>query len=215
MRRSPYGENPKAVIVGPSTANVRIERLWLTLGTQKIAAWRVLFESMELTMGLDVNNDIHIWCLHFVFLPRLNRELEQWRNRMNNTRHTADRAAGRRRTPQEMFTHGLRELRANPELEREMRRREETIAESMYGVSEVRSSRFVEDDSRYPHARDERDADANQHEHIIWPSCVEIGLTDPQLENIRQNFDPLADDGHEGRATWLALTGYVTELLTS
>ena len=89
MRASQFGSNPKAVLRGPSTKNVRIERLWLTLGMQKISVWKAFFESMETYMGLDASNDIHLWCLHYVFMGRINRELEIWRLRINDTRHTS------------------------------------------------------------------------------------------------------------------------------
>lgn len=33
---------------------------------------------------LDINNDIHIFSLHFVFLPRIARDLEAWKEAHNN-----------------------------------------------------------------------------------------------------------------------------------
>lgn len=38
-----------------------------------------LFYRLESVGILDPNNDLHLFCLHFVYLPRINRHLNSWR----------------------------------------------------------------------------------------------------------------------------------------
>ena len=204
MGRSVERLNPKAVVVGPSTKNVRIERLWLTLGTQKLKVFRELFFSMEREVGLNRNSDIDLWCLHYIYIPRLNRELENWRLRMNNTKHTADTTEGRRRTPSQIFRDGITMMTADPTVRQEMIERERNTPADHYGVSEERISRYL-----HP------DADENEREHTQWPTVAQLALSEEQLQFIRERFDPLSDDGQYGRAMWLALKTVVTNMLSN
>ena len=41
---------------------------------------------METTGQLDISSDIHLWTLHYVFVPRIQRALEQFCNARNNHR---------------------------------------------------------------------------------------------------------------------------------
>ena len=33
---------------------------------------------------LDINDNKHVWALHYVFIPRLNRDVKTFRNQWNN-----------------------------------------------------------------------------------------------------------------------------------
>ena len=66
----------KCVFVGPSTRNTRIERLWRTYNCSKMMKFKRLFRHMEAEHGLNRHNVLHLWCLHYVFLPRINAELD-------------------------------------------------------------------------------------------------------------------------------------------
>ena len=38
-----------------------------------------IFQYLDMHNILDADNDIHIWCLHMVYLPMINQHLETWK----------------------------------------------------------------------------------------------------------------------------------------
>lgn len=60
--------------------NQRIERLWRDLFNGCIGYFYKLFYSLEDDLKLDVNNRFHLYCLHFVFKPRINRSISDLRS---------------------------------------------------------------------------------------------------------------------------------------
>ena len=64
-----------SIITGSSVHNQRIERLWRDLYEQVICRFYNLFQNMEDAQLLDPLNDAHLFALHYVFIPRINRSL--------------------------------------------------------------------------------------------------------------------------------------------
>ena len=67
-----------SMITGKSTHNQRIERLWRDMFQGCASLFYNLFYDMERCGSLDPNDDSHLWCLHLVFLPLVNRHLSSW-----------------------------------------------------------------------------------------------------------------------------------------
>lgn len=65
-------------ISGKSTHNQRIERLWKDVFQGCLSLFYELFHYLESEALLDPVNDVHLWCLHYVYLPILNRHLSTW-----------------------------------------------------------------------------------------------------------------------------------------
>ena len=64
------------MIVGKSVHNQRIERMWRDVYEGVTGFYYALFRHMELVNILDPDDDVHVFSLHTVFLPRINKHLE-------------------------------------------------------------------------------------------------------------------------------------------
>lgn len=60
--------------------NQRIERLWRDVFEGCIRLFYDLFYYLENQGLLNPDDEGHIWTLHFVFLPIINKQLQNWRH---------------------------------------------------------------------------------------------------------------------------------------
>jgi hypothetical protein len=95
-------QSGSSVIVGSSTHNERIERLWRDVNRCVSVLFANLFREMEYDGRLSVLNEVDMFCLHTVFLPRINHALncfvESWNNHQISTEHNL--------SPNQMFIQG-------------------------------------------------------------------------------------------------------------
>ena len=72
------GPGRSTVIVGKSVHNQRIERMWRDVFEGVIGFYHDLFSYLESVDMLNPNDALHLFCLHMVFVPRINRHLQSW-----------------------------------------------------------------------------------------------------------------------------------------
>lgn len=72
------GEGRGIFIAGPSTHSQRIERLWRDGFRPVCHLYYYIFYAMESSGILNINDSVHLFALHLVFLPRINQALNEF-----------------------------------------------------------------------------------------------------------------------------------------
>ena len=94
------GEGRSSFIAGSSVHNTRIERLWRDVYVQVTATYSAVFTSLESNGVLDPLNVVDLFCLHFVYIPRINQSLSLFQEAWNN--HPLSTESNR--TPLQLYT---------------------------------------------------------------------------------------------------------------
>ena len=103
------GEGRNSMLTGSSTHNQRIERLWVDVKRSVTLMYSNLFYFMEDHDLLDPLNEVHIFALHYIFIPRINHSLLFFQNGWN---HHAIRTANHQ-SPYQMFVQGSLHLHSS------------------------------------------------------------------------------------------------------
>ena len=90
-------------ITGRSVHNSRIEHLWRDVFQSGTILYYNIFHTMEAMNELNVYNEVHLFCLHYVFQPRINISLRAFQDAWNN--HPMQSESGL--SPDQLWLQGL------------------------------------------------------------------------------------------------------------
>lgn len=92
-----------SVVTGSSVHNERVERLWRDVHRCVLSTFSDVFRTLEREGVLDAVNEVDLFCLHYVFLPRIDRSLTEFRDSWNNHALSSEGS----RTPYQLLFEGL------------------------------------------------------------------------------------------------------------
>ena len=76
--------NRGSIITGSSVHNCRVERAHKDVYAGVLCHFAEIFDGMERDGLLDPLNDVRLYALHFVYIPRINKSLEEFVCQWNN-----------------------------------------------------------------------------------------------------------------------------------
>ena len=158
------GPGTKAFKAVPSTHNTRIERLWRDMRENTIQAYIDLFRGFE-EDGMLLTNLLHIFTLQFLFMPRIQADLDQFVNMWNSHKLSTER----NRTPQQILNFYMVDSTAAPEIV-------DSEAEVEVEVDDV------DIDPRFS-------ADGDELLHSVLCNPIECPLSDIKLQEFRQRVE--------------------------
>lgn len=166
------GEERQSVLIGSSVHNQRIERLWRDMHRCATSNFYRVFYHLENCDLLDPLNPIHIYAIHYVFLPRINRALHFFKEAWNSHRLRTEHG----QTPNQLFVAGTLRLQHAGLVALDFF---DQVSDS-YGIYEVEDLPLVEDE-----------------EGVVVPP-IDFSLTDEQLGELQSRVDPLNDSENMG-----------------
>ncbi len=98
-----HNHDYSCVLTGRSVHNERIERLWRDVHRSVSSTYANMFRSMEGDGILDPLNNVDLYCLHHIFLPRIDKCLAEFQECWNNH----DLSSEGNVTPYQLLFEGL------------------------------------------------------------------------------------------------------------
>ena len=180
------GAERRSMITGSSVHNQRIERFWRDLHYSVTNLFYRLFYHMEYINLLNPVNDQHLYALHYVYIPRINAALSQFRAGWNNHRIRTEHNL----SPEQLFTAGVLRLQRSGLVAMDFL---EDVGDD-YGIDEDGLPSSTED-----------------HSGVEVPEGG-VSLESQQLADLQQVVDPLRESNNYGIDIYEETLHFLTNL---
>eukprot|EP00111_Clytia_hemisphaerica_P011752 TCONS_00034514-protein len=177
-----FGVNQKPFITGRSVHNQRIERLWVDVKVYVASLFIDLFRTMEADALLDPDDELHLFCLHYIFIPRINKLLDEFVTSWNNHPLRTEQNL----TPNQLWTYGF--------FETETLIDDTSIVDDNYGIDDFGP-----------------EPELQTNNYVEIPE-IENTLTEEEEQYITETFDPLENDDNHGIDLYTRLLDYLSNL---
>jgi hypothetical protein len=187
-----YGTASNPVLTGLSVHNQRIERLWRDVGDAFVRYYKSLFYFMEENNILDPLNEIHLYALHYIYLPRISRSIEEFTLAWNNHPVRTENC----RSPIQIWVDGFYQHASSCQRAVQTALNQNDIDFEQYGI---------DDDGPLP--------ELQTNNHVAIPRST-VQLADEEHTILTLAIDPLVEDNNHGINSFLQVVEMVTHFVT-
>jgi len=182
-----HGAHKSPVITGSSVHNQRIERLWVDLSGVVTSHFIELFSYMERQSLVDPENEVHLFALHYVFIPRINNALTLFTDQWNN--HPIRTATNY--SPLQLWTRSFYEMASCGGS------RTDLLLKEPCNVG-------IDDEGPVP--------DIQTSNNVVVPRSA-IHLNEEELTRLCIQYDWTADDGEFGLQLYSRVVDYIKNIV--
>ena len=183
-----YNYESGRMLTGLSVHNQRIERLWGDVRRVVLRSFQNLFFYMESEGILQRDNELHLFALQFVYLPRINAALDEFVAQWNN--HSIRTTGGL--SPRQLYVNGILDVHNS----------NYSAVENIYGPDQGNLMYGVDDGDEVEIASDNN----------VQVPQLEFLLSEESASHLRDLVDPLEDYGDHGVGNFLQVIDFISNL---